>query len=83
MHNIKYDPSAFSAIFRCKNPQNVDLQQFALFYEDIMTIRRKLLQFINIMFANRSSTVVAERDSGRVAYAAKNKSCVATPQDFA
>ena len=34
-----------------------------------MTIWRKLLQFINVMFANRSSMIVAERGSGRMTYA--------------
>ena len=36
-----------------------------------MTIWRKQLQFINVMLANRSSTIVAERGSGRMTYATK------------
>ena len=37
----------------------------------IITIWRKLLQFINVMPASRSSMIVAERGSGRMAYAKK------------
>ena len=37
----------------------------------LTTIRRKLLQFLNVMLANRSSTIVTERGSGRVTYATK------------
>ena len=36
-----------------------------------MTIWRKHLQFINVMLANRSSTIVPERGSGRMTYATK------------
>ena len=39
--------------------------------EDIMTLCRKHLQFINVMLANRLSTIVAERVSGSVTYAKK------------
>ena len=38
-----------------------------------MTIWRKRLQFINVMLANRSSMIVAERGSGRMTYAKKIK----------
>ena len=36
-----------------------------------MTIWRKLSQFIDVMLANSSSIIVAERGSGRMTYAKK------------
>ena len=36
-----------------------------------MAIWRKLLQFINVMLANQSSMIVAERGLGRMTYAKK------------
>ena len=38
-----------------------------------MTIWRKLSQFIDVMLANSSSMIVAERGSGRMTYATKKK----------
>ena len=44
-----------------------------------MTLWRKHLQFINVMLANRSSTIAAERGSGRVTYAKKKIRSFAAP----